>query len=144
MCTVSLGNSDLPQSKSNIPSTRIASSLVIFTGGFDLVVACNMRRATTSPYIITRSASTSNGMGQSTHEFHKAGSHDKPAAHSSTRTRRMEDSDIPDYDPRYTFHRIIIQMIMDGIQLRCHVSTGMPIKENEETHQVAHDRQLFI
>lgn len=26
-------------------------------------------------------------------------------------------SDVPYYDPRYTFHRIVVQMIMDGVQL---------------------------
>lgn len=52
-------NRDLSQSKSIIPNTRMASSLVMFTGGFDLVVACNTRRATTSPYAIAQSASMS-------------------------------------------------------------------------------------
>jgi hypothetical protein len=32
-------------------------------------------------------------------------------------------SDVPYDDPRYTFHRIVVQVIMDGIQLRGDVST---------------------
>lgn len=52
-------NHGLSQSKSIIPNTRIASSLVMFTGGFDLVVPCNIRRATTSPWAIAQSQSAS-------------------------------------------------------------------------------------
>lgn len=34
----------------------------------------------------------------------------------------MKDSDVPYYDPRYAFHGIVVQVIMDGIQLRSDVS----------------------
>ena len=33
------------------------------------------------------------------------------------------DGGIPDDDPGYTLHRIIIQMIMDGVQLQDDVDT---------------------
>ena len=95
----------------------------MFTAGFDLVVACNIRRATTSPCMIV--ISTRARVGQSTYEFHKAGHHDKPVAHSSGDSDRSEVNDVPYYDPCYAFHRVIVQVIMDGIQLRVHVSAQM-------------------
>ena len=113
---------DPPQSKSIIPSTRIASSLVMFTGGFGLVVACTTRRATTSPYAITQSASVLIGQGSINSRIPQ-GMPQRSACNLMLANIPADgDRDIPNDDPRYTFHRIVVQMIMDGIQLRGGVS----------------------
>ena len=128
MYTTALGipeyRRDLSQSKSIIPSTRIASSLVIFAGDFDFVVACNIRRATTSPF----STRLYDQQPQPTERVNQLTNSTRQATTISlqvilTKILTEKHSDVPYYDPRYAFHRVVVQVIVYGIQLRGDVST---------------------